>query len=97
MIFDPILFEKITKNTLAADTSAPVTYVPLYCFASGMLAVALDNFTISVVDIETRRVVRDYQGHTNTVTGMVFSADGRWLISASMDSTVRTWDLPTAR
>jgi len=26
-----------------------------------------------------------------------FSPDGRWLITASMDCTIRTWDLPSGR
>ncbi|KAI2664237.1 WD repeat-containing protein 36 [Labeo rohita] len=47
----------------------------------GMLAVALDDFTIHILDMETRRIT--------------FSPDGRWLITASMDCTIRTWDLPS--
>jgi len=26
-----------------------------------------------------------------------FSSDGRWLISSSVDSTVKTWDLPSGK
>jgi len=36
-----------------------------------MLAVALDDFSVTVVDIDTRRTVRIFAGHTNTVTDMV--------------------------
>lgn len=62
---------------------------------SGMLALALDDFTLLVVDLETRRVVRKFSGHHGKVNDMSFSPDGRWLISVSMDCTVRTWDLPS--
>ncbi|XP_035995759.1 WD repeat-containing protein 36 [Fundulus heteroclitus] len=62
---------------------------------SGMLATALDDFTLAVVDIETRRVVRKFAGHHGNITGMTFSPDGRWLITTGMDCTVRTWDLPS--
>lgn len=64
---------------------------------SSMLAVALDDFRIFVVDLDTRRVVRKFQGHSNKVTGMSFSPDARWLISSAMDCTVRSWDLPSGR
>uniref|UniRef100_A0A8C9XH80 WD repeat domain 36 n=1 Tax=Sander lucioperca TaxID=283035 RepID=A0A8C9XH80_SANLU len=62
---------------------------------SGMLALALDDFTLAVVDIETRRVVRKFAGHHGNVNDMTFSPDGRWLVTAAMDCTIRTWDLPS--
>ncbi|KAI8786613.1 WD repeat-containing protein 36 isoform X1 [Biomphalaria glabrata] len=64
---------------------------------SSMLAVALDDFTISLVDIDTRRVVRQFSGHTSSITDMTFRADGRWLLTASLDCTIRTWNIPTGK
>jgi len=64
---------------------------------SSMLAISLDNFSIHIVDIDTRRVVRKFTGHSSAVTDMTFRMDGRWLISASMDCTIRTWNLPIGR
>ncbi|KAM4528147.1 WD repeat-containing protein 36 [Odontesthes bonariensis] len=61
---------------------------------SGMLALALDDFTLVIVDIETRRVVRKFAGHHGNINNMTFSPDGRWLVTVAMDCTVRTWDLP---
>uniref|UniRef100_A0A7N8XCH6 WD repeat domain 36 n=1 Tax=Mastacembelus armatus TaxID=205130 RepID=A0A7N8XCH6_9TELE len=40
---------------------------------SGMLALALDDFTLLVVDIETRRVVRKFAGHHGNINDMVGS------------------------
>ena len=40
-------------------------------FYSSLLAVSLDDFEIYVVDIDMRRVVRIFRGHTNRVTDMV--------------------------
>jgi WD40 repeat protein len=37
--------------------------------------------------------LRRLDGHTNTVNRLVATPDGRWLISASNDHTVRYWDL----
>ncbi|KAK3090298.1 hypothetical protein FSP39_010724 [Pinctada imbricata] len=62
---------------------------------SSMLAVALDDFQVFIIDLDTRRVVRRFTGHKNAVTDMTFSPDARWLITSSMDSTVRVWDMPT--
>uniref|UniRef100_A0A3Q4BZE4 Uncharacterized protein n=1 Tax=Mola mola TaxID=94237 RepID=A0A3Q4BZE4_MOLML len=60
---------------------------------SGMLALALDDFTLLVVDIETRRVVRKFAGHQGNINDMTFSPDGRWLITAAMDCTIQ-WCSP---
>lgn len=45
----------------------------LFCvlYVSGMLALALDDFTLLVVDIETRRVVRKFAGHHGNINDMV--------------------------
>lgn len=45
----------------------------LFCLfsVSGMLALALDDFTLLVVDIETRRVVRKFTGHHGNINDMV--------------------------
>uniref|UniRef100_A0A8C5WWV6 WD repeat domain 36 n=1 Tax=Laticauda laticaudata TaxID=8630 RepID=A0A8C5WWV6_LATLA len=62
---------------------------------SGILGIAMDDFGIKVLDIETRKIVRKYSGHQGQINDMTFSPDGRWLITASMDCTIRTWDLPS--
>ncbi|XP_055056908.1 WD repeat-containing protein 36 isoform X1 [Misgurnus anguillicaudatus] len=62
---------------------------------SGMLAIALDDFTVNILDLETRRIVRRFSGNRGQINDMTFSPDGRWLITASMDCTIRTWDLPS--
>lgn len=40
---------------------------------SSMLAVNTDDFSIHVVDVELRRVVRRFTGHHNGITDMVGS------------------------
>jgi len=36
-----------------------------------MLACALDNFRLVVVDVDTRRLVRMFTGHSSTITDLV--------------------------
>lgn len=36
-----------------------------------MLAVSLDDFRVMIIDIDTRKIVRTFQGHHNAVTDMV--------------------------
>ncbi|XP_023323395.1 WD repeat-containing protein 36 [Eurytemora carolleeae] len=62
---------------------------------SSLLACALETFTVVLVDIDTRTVVRKFQGHKAGLTDMAFSHDGRWLVTSSLDTTTRVWDLPS--
>ncbi|KAF3910388.1 hypothetical protein ABW20_dc0102170 [Dactylellina cionopaga] len=63
--------------------------------SSGLIAVSCDDLGIRVVDVETRKVVRELWGCGGRISDICFSNDSRWLIAASMDSTIRVWDLPT--
>ncbi|XP_059053649.1 WD repeat-containing protein 36 [Achroia grisella] len=64
---------------------------------SGLLALANEDFSITLVDIDTTTVVRKFEGHTNIINDIDFDSQSRWLISTSMDCTVCTWDIPSAQ
>lgn len=61
-----------------------------------LAAVSLDDLSIHVIDVTTRNCVRQLYGHSNAITSFDFSPDGRWIVSASLDHTLRTWDLPSS-
>ncbi|GMM31230.1 rRNA-processing protein [Martiniozyma asiatica (nom. inval.)] len=73
---------------------SPITQL-VYHRSSDLFAIALDDLSIIIIDSVTQKVVRQLFGHTNRITAMDFSHDGRWIVSAALDSTIRTWDLPT--
>lgn len=66
---------------------------------SDLIALACDDGSIRVLDIETKKLVRELwasKSHVQMRTlDYTFSNDGRWIISAASDSTIRVWDLPT--
>lgn len=66
-----------------------------YFRPSDLIAMSCDDLSIRVVDSETRKLVRELWGCLGQVNDFSFSNDGRWIITASMDSVVRVWDLPT--
>lgn len=66
-----------------------------YSRTSELVALGCDDLSIRVVDVETRKVIREFWGCIGQINDFSFSNDGRWIIAASMDSTIRVWDLPT--
>lgn len=62
-----------------------------------LLAIALDDRSLLVVDIECRRVVRLFENaHGDRITDLTFSATGHWIVTASSDGRAKVWDLPSS-
>ncbi|KZP01180.1 Utp21-domain-containing protein [Calocera viscosa TUFC12733] len=64
---------------------------------NNLLAVNCDDLVVRIVDIETQRTVRELKGFRGKVLDLAFSPDSRWLITTSLDSTIRTFDIPSGR
>ncbi|KAJ4810553.1 Transducin family protein / WD-40 repeat family protein [Rhynchospora pubera] len=64
---------------------------------NGLLAIVADDMVIRVYDVVGQRMVRKFEGHTDRITDACFSEDGKWLLSSSMDGTLRIWDVILAR
>jgi len=66
---------------------------------SDLVALLCDDGSIRVVDFETKKLVRElWASQSNPelrILDYTFSTDGRWIIAAASDATVRVWDLPT--
>jgi small GTP-binding protein len=62
---------------------------------SHWLALASPEGPIYVWDSRERQAVTTLEGHTDLVTNVAFSFDGRLLASKSLDSTIRLWRTDT--
>ncbi|KAH8732245.1 WD repeat-containing protein 36 [Phaeosphaeriaceae sp. PMI808] len=66
---------------------------------SDLIALSCDDGSIRVLDTETKKLVRELwasRSHAELqMLDYTFSNDGRWIIAAASDSTIRVWDLPT--
>lgn len=77
------------KLVLAFDgiSANSVAYHP----SGDRLAVGFSDGSIRIIDSASGEIVQFLKSHTLALTRVVFSPDGRWLVSASLDGTTRLW------
>lgn len=68
----------------------------VYSREADLVAVSLADLTVVLLDLELRRIVRQFSGFRAKVLDMSLSSDSRWLVTTSEDSVVRTFDIPTS-
>ncbi|GMH45573.1 hypothetical protein BSKO_13530 [Bryopsis sp. KO-2023] len=76
--------------------NSPINHLSLHP-GTCLCGVSCDDWAIRMVDIVAGRVVRRFGGHEDRITCLEISQDGRWLLSSSMDGTVRVWDIPSSQ
>ncbi|XP_053679413.1 WD repeat-containing protein 36 [Anopheles nili] len=77
------------------DLGEPITLLRTHR-ESAIICAALDDFTAVLVDLDTRVVVRRFEGHSGTIIDACFSPDSRWLVTTAQDCTVKIWDIPSS-
>jgi WD40 repeat protein len=55
------------------------------------------RFSLYLYDLETRRCLRVFSGHTAKAYPLAVSPDGKLLLSGGHDNTLRVWDLGTGK
>ncbi|PHH91184.1 hypothetical protein CDD83_1419 [Cordyceps sp. RAO-2017] len=88
----------LTGTLLEQIDWSPMT-APIACryhAANNLLAFACDDKSVRVVDLETKKTIRELWGPQGNINDLCFSSDGRWIIAASQDGLIRVWDLPTS-
>ncbi|XP_042436743.1 WD repeat-containing protein 36-like isoform X3 [Zingiber officinale] len=69
----------------------------VYHRTNGLLATVAEDMVIRLYDVVALRMVRKFEGHNDRITDLCFSDDGKWLLSSSMDGTLRVWDVILAK
>ncbi|KAI8831545.1 WD40-repeat-containing domain protein [Chytriomyces cf. hyalinus JEL632] len=76
----------------ASSTSSPGGLLKMHLDPSGLYAaVAAADKCIRIVEVATGNVVASMLGHSEVVTGVKFSFDGKWIVSTSSDGCVFVW------
>ena len=92
-------FEKLKVLGDPVEVSEDIEMMRLHC-ESSLLAAVLIDFTVEVVDYVAQRRVRifnesDLSCHSAKILDIAFSPDCKWLVTASLDCTIRVWNLST--
>ena len=71
---------------------------------NSLLAVVTSQFGLMVIDTISRLLVRRFQEgsgvdrfciHNDQITDLVISPNSQWIITSSLDSTIKVWDVPS--
>ncbi|XP_058812783.1 WD repeat-containing protein 36 [Topomyia yanbarensis] len=87
--------QNVNKPVYILQMSEPISLFSTHR-ESSMIAVALEDFSLMIVDSDSRAVVRKFVSHKGSITDACFSPDSRWLLTASHDCTIKVWDIPSS-
>jgi hypothetical protein len=87
----------VTVAAPAADKDKPKDEGPTATSPDGKQIAAGSDKTIKVFDAQTGRELRSFAGHTDKVTALAYSPDGKLLVSGGADKSVQAWDVATGK
>lgn len=90
-----IIWDIQTSTSTIINLNSPIS-LSIANNDKSLIAITTDNLEIKVFDTTSLSLIRKFNGHRNRILSLCFSNDSRWIVSTSLDSTIRTWDLPTS-
>lgn len=87
-------FKLKTLQTIEVENLSAITHIECQ---GDLFAVITSNLTLLVYDLSTFKLIRSFPTiHDNAITSLCFSHDSRWLVTTSMDKSLKVWDLLTS-
>ena len=74
-------------------TPVPLTQMQSLALYRARYAAVASGTAVHLIDATSGKVLRRFDGHQGSIHGMSFSADGRFLATASSDGTALIWAL----
>jgi WD40 repeat protein len=65
----------------------------LYVFTATLKGDKQESDVLQMREIDTKKTVRTFEGHTETISSLHVSQDGKKLLTASWDGAIRLWDV----
>ena len=88
------IHDSFTGQQLRILTPAP-TYLVAWSPDGATIAGVNEQHVIQVWAAQTGALLRELPGHSGEVEQLRWSGDSRYLLTASLDGTIRTWDTET--
>lgn len=89
--------EEARKARIVPQTGA--TEIRALALSSdGRFLLTASGYTVKLWEVATRKEVRTFAGHTDTVDAVAFSPDGRLILSGGgLETTVKLWETATGK
>jgi WD40 repeat protein len=73
----------------------PETIYSLAYAPDGKTFACITSPSVQIREANTGRFVADFKGHTDVLTSMAYSSDGRFLLTGSQDKSLKLWSITT--